>query len=69
MLSDILASYRVFFFWLFTVPGENNVKCLEGFSSKPRNLLALSTASGKSVKKMLKGAVAVSGHLPSSEIF
>ena len=44
----------MFFFSSFTIPGENNVKCLEGFSWKARTLLTLSTAPGKSVKKSSK---------------
>ena len=54
-----------FFFSLFTVPGENNVKRLEGFSWKTRNLLALSTAPGKSVKTAQRSC----GSLWTSTVF
>ena len=50
---------------LFTVPGENTVKCLESFSSKTRDLLALSTVPGKSVIKAQRGC----GSLRTSTVF
>ena len=38
--------FIVFSSWLFTVPGKNDVKCLEVFREKPVVFYALSTAPG-----------------------
>ena len=45
-------------FSMFTVSGENTVKCLKGFSWKPHSLLAL-LKSPMNFEPVLKGAVAV----------
>ena len=45
-------------FSMFTVYGENTVKCLKGFSWKPHSLLAL-LKSPMNFEPVLKGAVAV----------
>ena len=64
-LPIILSVLLLVFFWLFTFPGKNNVKCLEGFSWKAPSLLALSAAPEKSVIKAQRGC----GSLRTSTVF
>ena len=64
-LPIILRVLLLVFFWLFTFPGKNNVKCLEGFSWKAPSLLALSAAPEKSVTKAQRGC----GSLRTSTVF
>ena len=62
IISSVLL---LLFLWLFTVPGKNNVKCLEDFSWKAPSISALSAAPGKSVIKAKRGC----GSLRTSTVF